>query len=93
MLLTRPAFWYLPKPRFARCLGGFAPYVGPRFGWRFFLGLRAHNAAHSETLSNTRRIGERKGRLAGFISLPVLALPCSSHSWRGLASVFSPCSR
>ena len=29
MLLTRPAFWYLPDPRFARCWGGFGPKLDP----------------------------------------------------------------
>jgi hypothetical protein len=29
MLLTRLAFWYLPNPRFTRCLGGFGPNLDP----------------------------------------------------------------
>ena len=29
MLLTHLAFWYLPDPSFARCLGGFGPKLDP----------------------------------------------------------------
>ena len=29
MWLTRLAFWYLPNPRFTRCLGGFGPNLDP----------------------------------------------------------------
>ena len=32
MLLTRLAFWYLPDPRFTRCLGGFGPKLDLSFG-------------------------------------------------------------
>jgi len=28
--MTRPAFWYLPDPRFTRCLGCFGPELDPR---------------------------------------------------------------
>ena len=41
MLLTRLAFWYLPDPRFTRCLGGFGPKLDPSFGGGLFLGLVA----------------------------------------------------
>lgn len=32
MLLTHLAFWSLPDPRFARCVGGFGPTLDPSFG-------------------------------------------------------------
>lgn len=32
MLLTRPAFWYLPDPRSTRCLGCFGPRLDPSLG-------------------------------------------------------------
>ena len=35
MLLTRLAFWYLPDPRFTRCLGGFGPKLDPSLGGGF----------------------------------------------------------
>lgn len=35
MWLTRLAFWYLPDPRFTRCLGGFGPKLDPSLGGGF----------------------------------------------------------
>jgi hypothetical protein len=32
MWLTRPAFWYLPNPRFTQCLDGFGPKLDPSLG-------------------------------------------------------------
>jgi hypothetical protein len=61
MWLTRPAFWYLPNPRFARCLGGF----GPKFLAAVFLMSGTEN---QKADNSALRPGRARRTLVGTLS-------------------------
>jgi hypothetical protein len=54
MLLTRPAFWYLPDLRFSRCLGRFGPKTDPSFDGGFLRSLGTRTRQVSSRLLTVR---------------------------------------
>ena len=58
MLLTRPAFWYLPDPSYP-VFGRFWTHIGPKFSWRSFLGLEGHHGVEFDPPKHPDARGSR----------------------------------
>jgi hypothetical protein len=61
MWLTRLAFWYLPDPRFARCLGGFGPKLDPDSPVRLKRFLHCLGTIDRQCFDTTEQLRLRRG--------------------------------